>query len=567
MHLRQLVKSRAIVLPLLILATRGLLFADFADFIYFTYQIGGAIPSPQYSTVVSTTTQQITGLSIRTSGQGWIQASLSSSTSPSTLTMAVNTVGLAVGTYSGTVEVWSPQMSNTLDYTINLTVTSPPPPLTASPSSMTFNAVQGATPPPSQTLVIGASITAGAMITCDSTPPDWLNTSWISIGTAPMRIPLSINPSFTNLSPGTYTTSLHFTAPFSSQEVTVPITLTVSAPPPVLRTSTNQLQFQYLAGGTTPGTQTIQISSSGTVLTASVSLSVPWLTASPLNGTTPFTVNVGVNPAGVAVGTYRGQVVATTTGVFTNPSTQTIDVTLTVTPDDRPVITSVVNAASFKPIIGPGSWISVMGSNLSKSVMQQPTLPLPVSLNGVSAELRGVGGVYNLLLNYVSPTQINAFVPHELPVSFFNTSCSVAVTAPTGATSITSNCQGLAPALFSYSAQQYASATHLDGAIIGVIAGTSPAQTGEIITLWGTGFGQTTPPVTNVNGVFAPQALANPVVVYVGGQSVQVLWAGMVGTGLYQFNIQLPDNLSNGDVPISIKISGTETERVVLPVR
>jgi uncharacterized protein (TIGR03437 family) len=61
--------------------------------------------------------------------------------------------------------------------------------------------------------------------------------------------------------------------------------------------------------------------------------------------------------------------------------------------------------------------------------------------------------------------------------------------------------------------------------------------------------------------------LSNPVSVYVGGQSVQVLWAGMVGTGLYQFNIQLPDNVTNGDVPISIKIAGMETDRVMLPIR
>ena len=356
--------------------------------------------------------------------------------------------------------------------------------------------------------------------------------------------------------------------PQANTSVTVNISLVVSTPPPVLTLNMSQLQFQYLSGSATPPpVQPIQITSTGTQLPVSVSLSVPWLTASTLGGTTPLTVNVGVNPTGITVGTYRGQVVVATTGVFANSSTQTIDVTLTVAPDIRPVITSVVNAASFKPIIGPGTWVSIMGSNLAKSVMQQGTLPLPISLNGVSAELRGVGGVYNLLLNYVSPTQINAFVPHELPVSFFNTSCSVAVTVPTGATSITSNCQGLAPALFSYGAQQYASATHLDGAIVGVIAGTRPAQSGEIITLWGTGFGQTTPPVTNVNGVFAPQALANPVAVYVGGQSVQVLWAGMVGTGLYQFNIQLPDNLTSGDVPVSIKISGTETERVMLPVR
>uniref|UniRef100_Q01TN4 BACON domain-containing protein n=1 Tax=Solibacter usitatus (strain Ellin6076) TaxID=234267 RepID=Q01TN4_SOLUE len=564
--MRQLATSKRILLPLLILATCGLSFADYGDTVYFTYQIGSTIPSPQYSTITSTTTRQIPNLAIRTSGQWWIQASLSSTTTPSTLTMGVNPTGLSAGGYSGSVEVWSPNMGNTLVYYINLTVTNPPPPLTASPSSMTFNAVQGATLPPSQTLVIGALITAGAMITSDSTPPGWLNAGWISVGTAPMRIPLSISPSFTNLSPGTYTTSLHFTAPFSSQEVTVPITLNVSAPPPVLRTSANQLPFQYLAGSSTPATQAIQVTSSGSALTTAVSLSAPWLTANPLNGSTPLTVNVGVNPAGLAAGTYNGQVVVTTTGVFTNSSTQTIAVSLTVTPDNRPIITSVVNAASFKSVIGPGTWISIMGSNLGPNTLPQG-VPFPISMNGVSAELDGVGGAYSLLFQFTSPTQINAFLPQVLPISFLNASCSIAVTTPTGATSFNTFCQGLAPALFSYGPQQYASATHLDGSVVGVVAGTRPAQNGEIITLWGTGFGQTAPPVSNVNSVFPPQVLANSVAVYVGGQSVQVLWAGMVGTGLYQFNIQLPDNLMPGDVPVSIKTVGTETERVVLSIR
>ena len=325
--------------------------------------------------------------------------------------------------------------------------------------------------------------------------------------------------------------------------------------------------FSVPARSTTAPMQNILVQGDTASLTINTMSNAAWLSVNSANGRTPFSLGVIVNPRGLASGTYTGQLLITAGG-FNNPISQlSVDVNLTVLPDDRPVITSVVNAASFKPIIGPGSWISVMGSNLAKSVMQQPTLPLPISLNGVSAELRGVGGVYNLLLQYLSPTQINAFVPQELPVTFFNTSCSVAVTVPTGSTSFTSNCQGLAPALFSYSTQQYASATHPDGAIVGVIAGTRPAQAGGLITLWGTGFGQTTPPVGNVNGVFAPQVLANPVAVYVGGQSVRVLWAGMVGTGLYQFNIQLPDNLTSGDVPISIRISGTETERVVLPVR
>jgi len=188
-------------------------------------------------------------------------------------------------------------------------------------------------------------------------------------------------------------------------------------------------------------------------------------------------------------------------------------------------------------------------------------------LSGVYANLNGVGGSYNLFIQYVSPTQINAFVQEELPVSFFNTSCSIGITVPTGTASFNTYCQGMAPALFSYGTQLYAAARHLDGSVIGAVAGTRPASAGEIISLWGTGFGQTSPAVTNVNGGFVPQALANPVQVYVGGQSVQVLWAGMVGTGLDQFNIQLPDNLTPGDVPISIKIAGTETERVLISIR
>jgi uncharacterized protein (TIGR03437 family) len=413
-------------------------------------------------------------------------------------------------------------------------------------------------------LTLGSSVPNVAVFQTAAALPTWLTlTNWFGVGTLPVTIPVVVNSS--GLLPGTYSFSLGFNT-INNASVTVTITLVVTAPPPVLRTSTNQLQFQYLAGGTTPGTQTIQISSSGTVLTTSISLSVPWLTASPLNGSTPFNVTVGVNPTGLAAGTYNGQVTVTTTGAFTNSSTQTIGVTLVVAPDLRPVLTSVVNAASFKSVIGPGTWISLMGSNLASNVMQQ-SVPFPISLAGISAELQGVGGVYNLLIEYVSPTQINAFVPQDLPVSCFGTSCSVAVTVPTGATSFATTCQGLSPALFSYGTQQYASATHLDGSVIGVIPGTRPAQNGEIITLWGTGFGQTAPAVSDVNSVFAPQVLANSVAVYVGGQSVQVLWAGMVGTGLDQFNIQLPDNLTSGDVPISIKIGGTETDRVTLPVR
>lgn len=531
---------------------------QYADSVYFNYKIGDVAPAPRTVTFPSQT-PQATGITVRAS-QPWILVSLTSTSTPTVLTIGINPVNMGAGSYSGVVDVMN--SVSDVQYLIYLTITAPIQ-LTASPSSLSFSAVQGGGQSPTQFLQITASVPNTWIYKNGNSLPNWLLINGPSTSATPLVIPISVTP--LGLAPGTYSTNIGFYTTADNATISVPITFVVAPPPPVLQTTTNQLQFQIMIGNTAP-TQSLQVSSSGTVLTASISLSAPWLTASPLNGTTPFTVNVGVNPAGVAVGTYRGQVVATTTGVFTNLSTQTIDVTLTVTPDNRPVLTSVVNAASFKSIIGPGAWISLMGHNLAPSVILQ-SVPFPISLDGVSAELQSVGGVFNLFIEYASPTQINAFVPQNLPVSFFGTSCSVAITVPTGTTSINTTCQGLSPALFSYGTQQYASATHLDGSVIGVIPGTRPAQNGEIITLWGTGFGQTAPAVSDVNSVFAPQALANSVAVYVGGQSVQVLWAGMVGTGLDQFNIQLPDNLTSGDVPISIKIGGTETERVVLPVR
>jgi hypothetical protein len=316
---------RRLLLFLLLLAAPCSLFADYGDTVSFSYQIGGAVPSPQFAgTIVSTTSIQISGLALRIT-QPWIQAWLSSGFTPSDLTVSVSPAGMAAGTYYGTVEVYSPRMSNTLDYTVSLTITNPPPPLSASPSSLAFNAVQGSAPPPSQTLVIGGNLSGGAMITSSSTTPSWLNAGWISVGTAPMSVPISINPSFTNLTPGTYTTSLLFEAPFSSQKVTVPITLNVTVPPPVLKTNLNQLQFPYVLGGSAPAAQTIQVTSSSSPLTASVSLNVPWLTASALTGTTPFATNIGVNPNGLAIGTYSGRVTVATSLGTASASSQSID--------------------------------------------------------------------------------------------------------------------------------------------------------------------------------------------------------------------------------------------------
>jgi uncharacterized protein (TIGR03437 family) len=104
---------------------------------------------------------------------------------------------------------------------------------------------------------------------------------------------------------------------------------------------------------------------------------------------------------------------------------------------------------------------------------------------------------------------------------------------------------------------------------VGVVAGTLPAQSGSIITLWGTGFGQTAPPTTttSINYSGTGGVLASLVVILVNNTPATVLYAGMVGVRLCQFNIQLPDGLASGDYPVTVQISGVTTDQVMLPIR
>ena len=74
----------------------------------------------------------------------------------------------------------------------------------------------------------------------------------------------------------------------------------------------------------------------------------------------------------------------------------------------EPVITRVVNAASYQPSYGPmASIATIFGSNLATTVATAQTIPLPLSLAGTSVTVGGVAAP----LFYASPTQINLQMP------------------------------------------------------------------------------------------------------------------------------------------------------------
>jgi uncharacterized protein (TIGR03437 family) len=107
-----------------------------------------------------------------------------------------------------------------------------------------------------------------------------------------------------------------------------------------------------------------------------------------------------------------------------------------------------------------------------------------------------------------------------------------------------------------------------------VVPGASPASAGDIVTLYGTGFGATNPAVPAGQLASGQAILTNSITVTMGGVTLaqsDVLYAGLSPgsiSGLYQFNVRIPAGAGSGDVPVSIAIGGEETQAgATLPIQ
>jgi uncharacterized protein (TIGR03437 family) len=99
-----------------------------------------------------------------------------------------------------------------------------------------------------------------------------------------------------------------------------------------------------------------------------------------------------------------------------------------------------------------------------------------------------------------------------------------------------------------------------------VIPGASPAKPGDIVALYGTGFGDTNHPVAAGQLATGQSTLTNPITVTIGTTtlaSTDVLYAGLTPgsiSGLYQFNVRIPASTPNGDIPVTISIGSAQTQ-------
>ena len=117
--------------------------------------------------------------------------------------------------------------------------------------------------------------------------------------------------------------------------------------------------------------------------------------------------------------------------------------------------------------------------------------------------------------------------------------------------------------------EKYPAAVHVNGTYMGPVgllpgATFAPAAPGETIELFGTGFGITDPVTPSASLVGAPSALANAVTFSIGGQAAPVLFAGVTGSGLVQFNVTLPAGLPDGDAVLTATVQGIATPGAVM---
>jgi uncharacterized protein (TIGR03437 family) len=88
---------------------------------------------------------------------------------------------------------------------------------------------------------------------------------------------------------------------------------------------------------------------------------------------------------------------------------------------------------------------------------------------------------------------------------------------------------------------------------------TVAAKAGDIVELFGIGFGPTNPAVPAGKPFAGAAPTTNIVQITINNQTVNSLFGGLTAAGLYQFNLMIPSGLGSGDQPLQAMVGGVPT--------
>jgi uncharacterized protein (TIGR03437 family) len=344
--------------------------------------------------------------------------------------------------------------------------------------------------------------------------------------------------------------------------------VTIGAKAPGLLSAASSLYFSIgVHVNSSPNPETIDAYTLGTVpllfsVSSSTSSGGNWLTTIEKNGTTPGLVTASILMI-PPVGTYQGSIVLTPNAPDLSPVTIPVTLSIPATAPPTPLISSVVNGASFKPGVVANSWATIQGTQLASTTDTWNNSitngQLPDSLDGVTVLFDGMPA----LVSYISPTQINVLAPN---VTSSTTRVTVTNAGSIGS-AVSAPASQYGPAFFPWPNNQVV-ATRQDYSYAAK-SGTFPslptvaAKPGDVIILWGSGFGPTTPGVavgaeTPSDKTYSTSTLPT---VTIDNIPATVYGAALASgfAGLYQVAIQVPASLANGDWPIVASIGGVQS--------
>jgi uncharacterized protein (TIGR03437 family) len=278
----------------------------------------------------------------------------------------------------------------------------------------------------------------------------------------------------------------------------------------------------------------------------------------------------GMASANVAIGPGSGPVTVTATAFGVRASLSLAVPGVGIYPGGVAGIGASLPAVTT---ISPGALFSIYGQDFVAANAGRRVNPnelvngvLPTNLLGVCVS---VGGKSAPLLD-VYPNQVNAVAPAVTPATQAAVVVTTGCDTPNAVQSVPQFVQ-VTPASpeFLYFVQNangqnpVAAVNSLNGAYVGPAslgAGFAPAHPGDVITVFGSGFGPTNPEVApGAVASGAAQALL-PVTVTLGSIVLDprdVLYAGAApGEPISQLNIRIPSGIPSGNQPVQIQVGG-----------
>lgn len=228
-----------------------------------------------------------------------------------------------------------------------------------------------------------------------------------------------------------------------------------------------------------------------------------------------------------------------------------------------PVLSGVSDAFTGQAGTAPTTWTALYGTGLATVIRTWDGaisgLQLPTAIDEVRVTINGKPAT----IYFVSPGQVNVLAPLDTATGNVDVVLSnrYGTSAPLQVRKANYLPAFYAP--FGESTGLRVTAVALDGTLLGKV-GLDPrvprgVRPGEIVQIYATGFGPTTPAAPSDLIFSGAPVVANPPSITIGGRAATFAGNGnLVAPGLYQFNVTIPD-LADGDHAIVATTQGASS--------